>query len=47
MLYGVMPGDPATLIAVASLLLVVALIACTLPARRAMRVDPVEMVRAE
>jgi predicted permease len=47
MLYGVSPGDPLTTAAVAVLLLVVAAAACALPARRATRVDPVEMVRAE
>jgi predicted permease len=47
MLYGVTPGDPITTVTVAALLIVVALIACALPAGRATRVDPVEMVRAE
>ena len=39
-LYGVKPGDWITFTAVAMLLLVVALVACSVPARRAMRVDP-------
>jgi hypothetical protein len=47
MLFGVTPGDPLTMISVAALLVVVSLVACALPARRATRVDPVEMVRAE
>jgi putative ABC transport system permease protein len=47
MLYGVEPGDPITIAAVGALLLVVSFIASALPARRAVRVDPVEMVRAE
>jgi putative ABC transport system permease protein len=47
MLFGVAPGDPITIGGVAMLLLVVSLMACILPARRAARVDPLEMLRAE
>jgi putative ABC transport system permease protein len=47
MLFGVTPGDPVTMVSVAALLVIVSIIACALPARRATRVDPVEMVRAE
>jgi putative ABC transport system permease protein len=39
--------DPATLIAVLALLIVVALAACVGPARRAMRLNPVAALRAE
>ena len=45
MLYEISPADPATLGAVVVLLLSTALIACIVPARRAMRVDPVTALR--
>jgi ABC-type lipoprotein release transport system permease subunit len=47
MLYGVTPGDPATLAAAAAVLALVALGASYLPARRAARVDPAVVLRAE
>jgi len=46
-LFGVAPGDPVTLAAVAVLLISVACVASFVPARRAMRVDPVVTLRAD
>jgi predicted permease len=46
-LYGVELTDPLTVSAIISLLLLVALAACWLPARRAARVDPLVAVRHE
>jgi putative ABC transport system permease protein len=45
MLYEVSPTDPFTLTTVAIVLLITAAIACGVPARRAMRVDPVQALR--
>ena len=45
-LYGVGPTDPLTFAAVCLLLAVVAIFACLIPARRAMRVDPAVALRS-
>jgi len=46
-IYGVRPLDPLVLASVMALLAVVALAACAVPARRAMRVDPIVALRSE
>ena len=45
-LYQVSPADPITLAAVAVILLGTTMLACAVPARRAMRVDPITALRA-
>jgi predicted permease len=47
LLYGVGANDPLTFVAVALISICVALFACYIPARRAMRVDPMSPLRSE
>ena len=46
-LYAVQPRDPITLTGIPAILLLVAIVAALIPARRAMRIDPVQALRYE
>jgi ABC-type antimicrobial peptide transport system permease subunit len=46
-LYGVTPMDPATITAVATVLVIVSMMACLIPGRRAAKIDPLRALRSE
>jgi ABC-type antimicrobial peptide transport system permease subunit len=47
MLFGIKPVDPLTFVAMTLLLICISLVACFLPARRATKVDPMNVLRSE
>jgi putative ABC transport system permease protein len=47
LLFEIEPSDPATYIAVAALLLVITIVACYVPARRAAGTDPIAALRTD
>jgi len=47
MLFGVTATDPLTFVVIVLLLALVALLACLIPAQRAMRVNPIVVLRYE
>jgi putative ABC transport system permease protein len=46
LVYGMAPNDPTTFVAVGAILLTTGLVACFLPARRATRLDPKDVLQS-
>lgn len=46
-LYGISPKDPLTYVLAITLMIVVTLLACTIPARRALALDPASALRED
>jgi putative ABC transport system permease protein len=46
-LWGIEPTDPVTFVIVSAVLAVLALVACSVPARRALKIDPIVALRLE
>jgi ABC-type antimicrobial peptide transport system permease subunit len=46
-LYEIRPNDPLTMVGTAALLILIAILACYFPARRAANVDPIVALRYE
>ena len=47
MIFGLKPDDPATFLGIAALFFLVALVSCSIPARRATSIDPMKALRTE
>ena len=47
MIFGLKPDDPLTFLGIAALFFIVALVSCTIPARRATSIDPMNALRTE
>lgn len=46
-IFGLKPDDPPTFLEIAALFFIIALVSCTIPARRATSIDPIKALRTE